>query len=176
MNLIDVDFAALALQCIPPAWRTLFWAGYMRVAVAPLAWLHGQFLAFVADATRRRAYNAQSYKLELLLATEYGPTPYSVATPAAAPGREIFIQTVADALPFTYLFTAAEAIPQHIYTAAEGTPWGLYLYNEYLTAHDFIIYVPAGLWAALGTDGQQRFRAQVDTYRLAATRYIIQPY
>jgi hypothetical protein len=176
MNLIDVDFAALALQCVPPAWRTLFWAGYMRVATAPLAWLHSQFVAFVADAARRRAYNAQCYKLELLLATEYGPTPYAVAAPAAAPGREIFIQTVADTLPFQYLFTAAEAIPQHVYTAAEAQPWPLYTYAEYLTAHDFIIYVPAPLWAALGPDGQQRFRAQVDTYRLAATRYVVVTY
>lgn len=175
-----LDILVLIRYALRPHMRIPFWEGYMLAVFEPFKELHGWFLDFRLLTLRRRAYNGQSYRLELMLNSEYTKDftgiGYVFNASPANPGREVYIETVADSLPIQYLYTAPETEEISLYTDAENSPNYLLGSMDYAQQADFVVYVPNATWGGWSDDKRAQFRAWIDRHRLAGTRYKIQTY
>jgi hypothetical protein len=181
-----LNWPKLVRMLLRPRLRTAFWQDWLLVLLAPLVWLHGQFLAHRQLVLRRRAYNGQVYRLELMLNSEFF-SGYDIGAPPGQPGRDVYIETVADTLPFTYLYLESEDVPSYVWTYSEYyspflpfnspiSPRYLRNFAEYILQHDFIVHVPANAWNSWSTQKQEAFRSWLNQHKLAGKRYKIKTY
>lgn len=181
----SVNWDIFAITRVRPRLRIQFWRLFLRVLFKPLAWLHGQFLSHRQLVLRRRAYNGQVYRLELMLNAEYYGG-YSFDAPAGAPGRRVYIRTAADQLDRRFLWLQSEDQNNSANLARYArslpnpatSPATLYLYRieDYTLAHDFLVYVPAADWTSWSAEKQAGFKGWLNRHKLAGKRYKIQLY
>lgn len=156
---------------LPPFLRGNIMIAWLSALSKPIEQLYVSFMSYRAATMIKVSYNSQVIYLEKLLNDTYnsgGTLP-------------IYIYDTANT-QVEYLANKAEGYQSpYIYNKSEPDTGSWYIGNksEYNAQYDFIIMVPATLYATLlldGSTGLLNMTALVNFYRLAGKRFTIQSY
>ena len=157
-NVYDIDFKKLVRWWTPYPLRKTFLLSLVGVLLYPVAQLHQLFLRFKDAKLYQLKITPQVCYLEMMLNDSFDFTT-----------RGIRIVDAIWYLP-TYIFQEAELKPVYLKKEGEGAPQWIYTEAEAGEfKDDFTVLVPVGVVFNL-----EQMKAQLDSYKLAGTRYKIQ--
>lgn len=161
MSAYDVNYKKSVLLLLPVRLRLSTLFSYVYTCVSPVAYLHVQFKAFMADTKYRLVHNGQHCHLRGLLNDAFDPTQ-----------RRIFLSDVAGTHEPLLLFLRSENKAKRIYRRSENKE---VILNRRgfgaVNGFDFVINIPNAL--SLTVDDITRLRALTDIYKLVSKRYQI---
>lgn len=164
----NINIAILIGQLLPTFMRLPVVVSWLTALLAPVQWfVDNTWNAAVADISDKVKYNGQIIYLEHILNVRYN-----------SGGTEVYILDVAD-IEYFYLYNKAEGVTtNYLYNASEAaTPKYLYNWSEIATQIDFIVMIPAALYATLSANNQlPNVTALVTYYKIAGVRFSIQSY
>lgn len=151
----DFDAYKLYLRLIPWFLRKPIHAAWLSVLALGLNYIQGLLLAFVNETEYDLLFNAQIIYFEHVLNEQFDPDD-----------ELIYIENVF--LPPLYLYNKIEAQPPfYLRNASEGgDPVYFRNYEEYASATQYIIHLPAGL-----AGQENEIIALVELYNLAGMNY-----
>jgi hypothetical protein len=163
---IDLNWVIQAL--LPPFLRKDAMVAWLTSLVSQSQYLWAKFDLFRESMLDRVSFTSQVVYLEKLLNDKFNSYP-----------DPIFISDVVNE-DFVYLSNQAEEFePIYIATASEDIELYIGNYSEYAGQFDFMVNVPTLLYSELTANNNALFnemKAQINYYRLAGKRYLIQPY
>ncbi len=159
MSAYDADYKKLVLLLLPVKLRLLAVFSYVYAYVSPVAYLHIQFKAFMADTKYRLVHNGQHCHLRGLLNDAFDPMQ-----------RRIFLSDMVGMHEPLLLYQRGENKAKRIYRRSENKE---VILNRRgfgaVNGFDFVINVPNAL--SLTADDIVRLRALTDAYKLVSKRY-----
>lgn len=153
-----INFSKLIRWLTPQPLRDVFMLTWLGVLITPIARLHQDFLRFRKAKLYFLGITPQVCYLEKMLNDSFDFTQ-----------RRIRIN---DAIwyPPTYLYQEAELKALYLYQEVEDKPLILYTEGEAgVYQDDFVVLVPFGLIYNV-----EEMKANIDTFKLASTKYTIQ--
>lgn len=166
MSLYSLDYNIFINEFLPPDKRAPIMKAFLGANLTPVNTLHeAVFTTYRPEVLAKTKHNGQKIILEAVLNEVFNTT---------APAL-IYIDNTGDDKPPLTFFNQFEGYPQiTFYNQSEGQP-GATFYNqsEAEANNDFIVYVPAAIYSAVGV---AKIRAEVDRLRPYSTNYTVISY
>lgn len=137
---------------------------FLSALVKPLQTQTDGLKTFETDQTKRAKFNGRKIVLQAALNDIFGVTadPFILVETYQGIGRN------------TYFFEASESAPVYLSEPSENDP--VYFYEDAELGeqdYDFKVLIPAGIYTA---ELERRVRAEVNLYKLAGPKFIIETY
>ena len=166
MGLYDINFTDFVLDYLPPDKREPVNKSFITALLAPVQTLHDDtFFTFKPLTEEQTKHNGQRILMESILNNTFGVT--------AAP--LIYIDNSGDNITPNDLFNESEGLtPLFLFNESEGqAPTYFYNESEVTNNREFIVYVPAAVYASVGEDA---IKTEIDRLRPYSTFYTILQY
>lgn len=164
MSLFNISWRTQVNNLLPRDMRISNFIDYITSLLEPLKTKAAEWFSFDVEVRKRAKFNAQIVVLSAALNELYGITvsPF------------ILIDTLRGIGSTTYFYNSSEGFnPTYLYNITENETVYIYNSSEILEDYEFIVSIPAGVHTP---ELERQIINEVNTYKLAGTRFITQTY